>query len=111
MGPSWHQIASKIDPKNDQKINHILDRFRTNFWWILASNLAPIWGVLTFGFWSILALGALLGPRWAQDLSKRPSKTDFGGFWDPTWWILGPNLHDSATALVPKGAWPFAEGT
>ena len=51
-------------------------------------------GVLTFGFWSILALGALLGPRWAQDLSKRPSKTDFGGFWDPTWWILGPNLVD-----------------
>ena len=45
-----------------------------------------------FGSWG--ALGALLGPRWAQDLSKSLLKTDFGGFWDPTWWILGPNLVD-----------------
>ncbi len=48
-------------------------------------------------------------------LILEPNLVDFGtqldGFWDPTWWILGPNLHDSATALVPKGAWPLAEGT
>ena len=68
-------------------------------WWILAS----IFG----GFWTILGakmeaprrtksepklwfggLGALLGPRWPQDPSRRPPGWIFDGFWIKFWWFL-----------------------
>ena len=46
-------------------------------------------------------LGRVLGPRWPQDPSRdlpRPIFLDFepqlGGFWTPTWLILGPNSMD-----------------
>ena len=26
LEPSWHQIASKVNPKSEQKINHLSDR-------------------------------------------------------------------------------------
>ena len=26
LEPSWHQIAPKVDPKSDQKNDHLLDR-------------------------------------------------------------------------------------
>ena len=44
----------------------------------------PTWG----------AVGVLLGPRRAQDLSERPSRTDFKRFCDPSWGIWGANLED-----------------
>ena len=39
LEPSWHQIASKVDPKIDQKNDHLLDRPKIDFWSILGSNL------------------------------------------------------------------------
>ena len=52
-------------------------------------------------------LGRVLGPRWPQDPSRDLPRLIFlyfgaqlGGFWKPTWCILGPNL--AATACVQR---------
>ena len=31
LGPSWHQVALKTDPKTNQKIDHILQRLLLDF--------------------------------------------------------------------------------
>ena len=95
LAPSWHQIAPKIDPKNKLKKYHILDQLRTDFWWILASNFDVQGGPTNQVLEPMLALGAILGPRWPPELSKRtlgPILVDFwshfGGFWDQCWSIF-----------------------
>ena len=66
MEPSWHQIASQVDPESDTKNDHLLDRPKIDFGWF-GSNLPPKKGVekfrflVVFGFWT--ALEAILGPR------------------------------------------------
>ena len=72
MEPSWHKIALKVDPKNDQKNDHHFDGIQIDFW----SILAPTWGVrggptnqVFATFW---ALGAILEPRWPQDPPRPP---------------------------------------
>ena len=64
LEPNWHQNALKTDPTTHQKNDHILDRLRTDFGSILAPNLAPDWGNQRLFFRLMLALGAILGPRW-----------------------------------------------
>ena len=55
LEPSWHQNALEVDPTTNQKKDRIFYRLRTDFWWILASNLAPLGGP-KFGF-SVRPLG------------------------------------------------------
>ena len=124
MEPSGHQIASKINPQNDPKNDHLFDRPKIDFWTILASKLPPHRGNQPSNFGDFFDLGALLGPRAPQDPSKRPPRSpktpprgllgpifdDFGfqldGFWSkltdfhpPTWWILQTiNQPNSQTA-------------
>ena len=68
-------------------------------------------------------LGRVLGAKMGQDGPKTPPESsqdwfflilepnlvDFGaqldGFWDSTWWILGPNLHDSAAPTGYRALW------
>ena len=38
LEPSWHQIASKADPKNDTKNDHLLDRPNIDIWSILPTR-------------------------------------------------------------------------
>ena len=75
MGPSWLQMAPKIDPENDTKNDHLLDRLKIDFWSILGPNLAPKKGNHYSLFGLFFALGALLGPRCPKDPSKRPLGT------------------------------------
>ena len=61
LGPSWHQIAPKIDSKND----HILDRFQTDFLVDFVLQLGTymgspnVWVLEHFGSWGLL--GAKMG--------------------------------------------------
>ena len=97
---SLQKSITKIIEKN----NHILDRFRTDFCSILASNIdipgGPTKWFLELSGWS----WANLGPRWPQDLSKRALApiladlcTNFDRFWDHLCLILGPTLIDYST--------------
>ena len=81
LAPSWHQIAPKIDPKNKYKNYHILDQLRTDFWWILASNFDVQGGPTNQVLEPMLALGAILGPRWPPELSKRALGPILVDFW------------------------------
>ena len=91
---------------------------------ILAPFWPPTWGstggpVGTF-WWSCWALGAILGPTWPQEPSKRPSWPDFEAilglrwpqepskrpswphfamFWVPSWRVWGANLVDLGCQL------------
>ena len=67
LEPSWHQIASKVDPKNETKNDQLLDHPKIDFWWILAPTWLPRGGWKCLGFLYIFALGALVGPSWTQD--------------------------------------------
>ena len=72
LEPNWHQNALKTDPTTHQKNDHILDRLRTDFGSILAPNLAPDWGNQRLFFRLMLALGAILGPRWPPTTPRLP---------------------------------------
>ena len=108
LAPSWHQIAPKIDLKNDQKI--------ISFWIASGSTFARFWpptwhlyrGSTRLGFGAFW----LLEPSWGQDGPKTSPRdpprqilvdfgTQLGGFWDPTWWILDPKLLDFGWILYP----------
>ena len=74
FGPNWSQVALKMDPKSDQKTDHILDRFWndfTGFW-------PPTWGSQRGPRTDFLESCWLLVPSWGQDGPKRASGTDFG---------------------------------
>ena len=101
MEPSWHQIGSKIDLQIDQKM--------ITFWIALGSDFGRFWpptwppygGSQRLGFGALWDLGAILGSRCSQELSKtlpRPILLKFGlqvgGFRVPLWWILAPILVD-----------------
>ena len=95
MGSNWLQMAPKIDPKNDQKNDHLLDRLKIDFWSILGPDLVPKRGNHYSDFGAFFDLGALLGPRCPQDLSKRPrgtSKTPTRGFLGMILNVLACNL-------------------
>ena len=99
LEPNWHQNALKTDPTTYQKNDHILDRLRTDFWWILASNLGSLGGpkFLFFGSWSHLVANLApktpkTTPKSAQDppqepprRPKTPSRTDFEQILGPFW--------------------------
>ena len=72
LEPSWHQIAPKVDPQNDQKSDHLFDGLWLDFYSILASNLAPKRGPQNWFFKVLGCLGATLGPSWGQDGPKTP---------------------------------------
>ena len=84
MGPSWLQMPSKIDSKNNSKNYHILDGFKTDFGPQLGvwggANSVPIpvpFGGLV-GSWPILRPRWLPDPpRWPPDLSNMVSKLYF----------------------------------
>ena len=78
--PSWYQIAPKIDPKTYKKNDPIFDPLWTDFWWILAPTWHPNGRTQRCCFGQLLALGALLAPRPAQDASQRHLGTDFARF-------------------------------
>ena len=119
MGPSWHQIAPKIDLQIDQKNDRILNPSWHRFWTILDPNLAPKRGPKKSLFEVILALEAVLGPRWPQDPPRvlpRPSQRvsgtdlepildDFGWFWNDFSsffnWFFAPLLIDIWQLIKP----------
>ena len=86
LAPSWHQIASKIDLKNHQKIITFYIASRPIFggFWPPTSTSK---GVQRNGFWS--SWGGL-ELSWGQD----GPKTSPRGPWDCFWLIFGPILVD-----------------
>ena len=70
LGPSWHQIAPKIDLKTNHKNDHLSDRSWNRFWSIFGPKMGPKRGPQKSLFEVLGALGAILGPRWPQDPSK-----------------------------------------
>ena len=124
MEPRWHQIASKIDPKIDQKM--------INFWIAPRSIFdrfwAPTWGVQGGPWGSVGRLFGLLKLSWSQDEPKsspRSPKTlprallepiltilgsnlmvfipNLNDFRPPTWWILQPtNQPNSQSTNQPN---------
>ena len=70
MGPSWHQIAPKLDLQIDQKIDHISDRSWDRFWSILGSKMGPNRGTKLLLFGVFFDLGAILGLRGPQEPSR-----------------------------------------
>ena len=81
LGPSWHQIAPKNDPKNNQKTDHILYRFLDDFCSILDPTWTPTWGNQRLLCWFMLALGAILEPRWHLDRPRIPPGGPQDRFW------------------------------
>ena len=76
LEPNWHQNALELGPTTHPKKNRIFNRLRTDFGWILASNLEILGGpkFLLFGSWN--HLGANLAPKTPKTLpDRRPSKT------------------------------------
>ena len=124
MGPRWHQIASRIDPKIDQKNYQLLDRPKIDFWSILGPNLGgpggSVGGPSGDFFVSWTSLGAKMCERPSQDPPRPlqdaswddfltilgcnlvvfiPNLTDFR---HPTWWIVQPtNKPNSQSANQP----------
>ena len=95
LAPSWHQIASKIDLKNDQKMisfwiasGSIFSRFCSPTWHLYRDP--NVWVLEHFGSWS--PLGAKMGPRPVQETLQ-----------DRFWWFLGSNLVDFGSKL--GGCW------
>ena len=102
LGPNWHKIASKLDPKNDQKMNI--------FWIALGSGFsrfwAPRWPPIGGQNFHFSAPFSLLGASWGQDGPKTPPRAprtpprppqeapnhrfledlgaNLGGIWHPT---------------------------
>ena len=72
LEPSWHQNALKTHPTTHQKKDRILNRLRTDFWWILASNLGSLGGpkFLFFGSWNHLV--ANLAPKTPKTPPRAP---------------------------------------
>ena len=87
MGPCWHQVALKTNPKTNQKIDIIFHRLQIDFWWILASNLGAPGGHANRVFGVYFALGAVLGSIWPQKGLQGPIFNDF-------WLIFGRFLVD-----------------
>ena len=82
--PSWKQVGTKCHQKpTPNPIKQIL-LFRTppdKFWMDLGSPLRGPGGIKSCSWLVVLALGALLGPRWPQDAPRSPktaSNTDVG---------------------------------
>ena len=108
----WLQNAYKIDPKANQKPiqNYIIFLLiflliLLQFGLLFGSNLgAPGWAK-TWLLHLLLALGAVLGPRWPQDPSKRLPGVIFGsqlgGFWAPNSWIFDPICIQFLNILCP----------
>ena len=101
LGPSWHQIAPKIDPKNNQKTYHILYRFLVDFCSISDPTWTPNRGEKCLLCWFMLALGAILEPRWHLDRPRTPPGgpqdrfwTDLGLILDRFWIDFGSILND-----------------
>ena len=94
LEPNWHQNALKTDPTTHPKNDHILDRLRTDF----GSNMAPNWGEKGLLCWFMLALGAILGPRWPprppQDPPQEPPRPPQGPILNRFWAHVGPSLVD-----------------
>ena len=97
MGPSWLQMAPKVDSKNGTKNDHLLDRFKIDFWSILGPNLAPKRCHRSLHFGAFFALGA----SWAQDAPKTPPRGLLGAprplqdaSWERFLTIWGSNLLD-----------------
>ena len=97
LEPNWHQIALKVDPKSNTKNDHLLDRPKIHFLRILAPTCPPRGGWKCLSFLYISALGALLGPSWAQDRPKPLQKAS----WDRSSRILTPNLMDFGRIWEP----------
>ena len=65
-------------------------------------QVGTVFGRFVVDFRVLLGSWNQLGPRWRPEPSKRASGSDFGGFWAPTWWFLGPNLLDFGWILDPS---------
>ena len=65
-------------------------------------QVGTILGTFLVDFGVLLGSWSRLGPTWRPQPSKSASGTDFGRFWAPTWWILGPNLLDFGWILDPS---------
>ena len=86
LGPSWLQMAQKIDSKIHQKTDAILYRFLVDFGTKLDPNLGePMFVVMLVyvGSWS--HLGAKMAPGPPQEAPKPP----LGPILEPTWHQLG----------------------
>ena len=118
--PKPSKFIKQSTPKSIKKVIDLYAGFLS----ILAPFWPPTWGstggpVGTF-WWSCWALGAILGPtwpqepskrpswpdfeailgpRWPQEPSKRPSWPDFAVFWVPSWRVWGANLVDLGCQL------------
>ena len=70
--PTWQQTGIKSVQKSIQKVIENM----------LTCSMAPRLGQFKIGdplfLEPMFAFGAILGPRWPRDLSKRASGTDFG---------------------------------
>ena len=101
MGPSWHQIAPKIDLQINQKNDHLSDGSWDRFSSILGPKMAPKRGSKLLFLVFFEALGAILGPRGPpdpprprkspQDPPQEAPRTPPRGLLRP---ILGPKLMD-----------------
>ena len=121
FGRFWPPKSIKNRSKNDAKKYTVWDslfnRFGIDFWRILG----PKTGGLIFSIFLKTALGAILGPRWPPDPSKRPLGsildrfgTNFGWFLDDFWsdvgWFFNDfgNVFQSIDAFVGTVAeWPL----
>ena len=66
------QNLSKINPKTINKKYNVLDCLFYSFRVDFENQIGGSLGVLEFRFERFLPLGAILGPRWPPDPSKRP---------------------------------------
>ena len=101
MGPSWHQIAPKIDLQIDDKYDSISDRSWDRFWSILGPNLEPK-SAQDLPYWS--QERPKTPPRPLQDL---PKPTQEQSKIDPKsksyfWSVLGSIFVDFSSIFNPK---------
>ena len=90
MGPSWLQMAKKSIQNTINKNDHLLDRLKIDFCWIVGINLAPKSGNQPLHVGAFFLLGTLLGPRCPQDPSEPPLEIPKA----PPRGLLAPILED-----------------
>ena len=100
-------LTPKIHKKSIKKSLQKLIAFGIDFGSIFGGFCLPNGGWKGLGFLYIFAVGALLGPRWAPDPSKRPPGSILDRFWmdfasilDQFWMVFELILNDFSMSLV-----------
>ena len=78
--PNWYKIALNIASQDEQQNDTLSDRPKIDFLWILVPKPFQNGGWKCLGFLYIFALGALLGPSWAQDRPRALQEASWDRF-------------------------------